>query len=446
MKLKLCAMLVGATLATSATAKTLWMDDFESGLGKWVGKSNAASANFARLEDDPVNAGHGKVVTFPTKVIEGAIYTVMSFKHKELKKPLRLEFDYLGMPNRGGVAGDLGGYIGYAKNSSPGPGAENHRWVGGTNPNYSIYKGDNYIHIEDDGKWHHYVVDLSATDFPDFQLMLEDYEYAGGVAGDAYFDNIVLTDADGQDKPEPPKPPVDPVKPVDPPKPPVDPVKPIDPPKPPITPPVKPVDPPKPPIEPVKPVDPPKPPVDPIKPVSCQCATYTVSDHSLSVPEIRMTLSNGLTGENVGEQQRFAARLKRFELYSTAKGTTYGFNVLCDTTAELVSPIGTNPQCAAILDKGTLTVPCVEIPANGLCGEDGNPQKKCTTSEKYEVVLDKITSSKTCNNCNGLETTGGMSFVLREMKKLDEKKTSSFSSTTTTIIENSTTSTTTINK
>jgi hypothetical protein len=97
----------------------------------------------------------------------------------------------------------------------------------------------------------------------------------------------------------------------------------------------------------------------------------------------------------------------------------------------------------ARLDKGTLTIPCVEIPANGLCGEDGNPQKKCTTSEKYEVVLDKITSSKTCNNCNGLETTSGMSFVLRDMKKLDEKKTSSFSSTT--IIETST-STTTISK
>lgn len=431
MKLKLCAMLVSATLATSVSAKTLWMEDFENGLGKWVGKNNAPAINFGKIENDPVNAGHGKVVTFPSKVIEGAIYSTMSFNHKELKKPLRLEFDYLGMPNRGGVAGDLGGYIGYARNSNPGPGAENHRWVGGTNPNYNIYKGDNYIHIEDDGQWHHYVVDLSAADFPNFQLMLEDYEYAGGVAGDAYFDNIVLTDADGQDKPkEPTKEPVkEPIK---------EPVKEVDPPKEPpkqIDPPVKPIDQPK---QPEKQPE--------IKPVSCQCATYTVSDHSLSVPEIRMTLSNGLTGENVGEQQRFAARLKRFELYSTAKGTTYGFNVLCDTTAELVSPIGTNPQCAAILDKGTLTIPCVEIPANGLCGEDGNPQKKCTTSEKYEVVLDKITSSKTCNNCNGLETTGGMSFVLREMKKLDEKKTSSFSSTTTTVIENSTTSTTTIIK
>ena len=406
MKLKLCAILVSAALATSASAKTLWMDDFENGLTKWVGKNNASATSFGKIENDPVNAGHGKVVTFPSKVIEGAIFSTFSVNHKELKKPLRLEFDYLGIPNRGGVAGDLGGYIGYAKNPNPGPGSENHRWVGGTNPNYSIYKGDNYIHIEDDGKWHHYVVDLSATDFPDFQLMLEDYEYANGVAGDAYFDNIVLTDADGKDKPEP--------------------AKQVDPPK-----------------EPAKQVDPPKePPIDPIKPVSCQCATYTVSDYSLNVPEVKMSLSNALTGEIVGEPQRFAARMKRFELYSTAKGTVYGFNVLCDTTSELVSP-NTNPQCAAVLDKGTLTIPCVEIPANGLCGEEGNPQKKCTTSEKYEVVLDKITSSKTCNNCNGLETNGGMSFVLREMKKVDEKKFSSTSSTT--IIETSTSTVTTTN-
>jgi len=427
MKLKLCAMLVSATLATSVNAKTLWMEDFENGLGKWVGKSNAPATSFGKIENDPVNAGHGKVVTFPSKVIEGAIYSTMSFNHKELKKPLRLEFDYLGMPNRGGVTGDLGGYIGYARNSNPGPGAENHRWVGGTNPNYNIYKGDNYIHIEDDGQWHHYVVDLSAADFPNFQLMLEDYEYAGGVAGDVYFDNIVLTDADGQDKPKEPvkETPKEPVKEVDPPK---EPSKPIDPP-------VK---------QPEKPVEQPKQPEKQpeIKPVSCQCATYAVSDQSLNVPEIKMSLSNGLTGEMLNEQQRFAARLKRFELYSTAKGTTYGFNVLCDTTAELVSP-NTNPQCAATLDKGTLIIPCVEIPANGLCGEDGNSQKKCSTSEKYEVVLDKITSSKTCNNCNGLETSNGMSFVLREMKKVDEKKFSSTSSTT--IIETSTSTVTTTN-
>jgi hypothetical protein len=434
-KLKLCAMLVSAALATSASAKTLWMDDFENGLTKWVGKNNAPATSFGRIESDPVNSGRGKVVTFPSKVIEGAIFSTFSVNHKELKKPLRLEFDYLGMPNRGGVAGDLGGYIGYARNPNPGPGSENHRWVGGTNPNYSIYKGDNYIHLEDDGQWHRYVVDLSAADFPNFQLMLEDYEYAGGVAGDAYFDNIVLTDADGQDKPEPPKPVDPPVKPIDPPPvKPIEPIKPIDPPKPPI-------DQPKPPVAPpIKPIDPPPvKPVEPIKPVSCQCATYTVSDHSLNVPEVKMSLSNALTGETVGEPQRFAARMKRFELYSTAKGTVYGFNVLCDTTSELVSP-NANPQCAAVLDKGTLTIPCVEIPANGLCGEDGNPQKKCTTSEKYEVVLDKITSSKTCNNCNGLETNGGMSFVLREMKKIDEKKFSSTSSTT--IIETSTSTST----
>jgi hypothetical protein len=91
-------------------------------LGKWVGKGNAPAENFARVVDDPVNAGHGKVVTFPSLVIEGAIYTQMMFNHASMKKPLKLEFDYLGLPNKGGAAGNLGGYIGYARSSSPGSG------------------------------------------------------------------------------------------------------------------------------------------------------------------------------------------------------------------------------------------------------------------------------------------------------------------------------------
>ncbi|MDD2815871.1 MAG: hypothetical protein PHP00_09045 [Thiotrichaceae bacterium] len=454
-KMKLCAMLVGATLASGgATAKTLWVDDFENGLSKWVGKSNAAPENFARLENDPVNAGHGKVITFTSLVIEGAVYTQTSFNHAELKKPLKLEFDYLGIPGRGGVAGDLGGYIGYARNSSPGPGAENHRWVGGTNPSYGVYKGDNYIHIEDDGQWHHYKVDMSASDFPNFQLMLEDYAYANGVAGDAYFDNITLTDADGVDVP-PVKPPVNPVKPIDPVKPPVEPVKPpvnpvkpIDPVKPPVEPvkppvnPVKPIDPVKPPVEPVKPPVNPVKPVDPVKPpvppTACQCATYTSSDHSLNLPEIKMSLSNGLTGEATGETQRFTGRMKRFELYSTAKGPVYGFNVLCDTTAEVVTPNG-NPQCVSTLENGTLVIPCVEIPANGLCDDGSGSTKKCTTTEKYEVILDKITYPKSCNNCE--TSDGGMSFILREMKKLEA--TASKTTVSTTEIKSSSSSTTT---
>ncbi len=164
---KYVRILVGAAFACALSplaAKTLWVDDFEAGLGKWVGKSNAPAGNFGQVVDDPVNAGHGKVVTFPSLVIEGAIYTQMMVNHTALKKPLKLEFDYLGMPNKGGAPGNLGGYIGYARNSSPGSGPSNHRWVGGTDPNYSTYKGDNYIHIEDDGQWHRYTIDLSAAD------------------------------------------------------------------------------------------------------------------------------------------------------------------------------------------------------------------------------------------------------------------------------------------
>lgn len=392
---KYIRILVGATFACALSplaAKTLWVDDFEAGLGKWVGKSNAPAENFARLENDPVNAGHGKVVTFPTLVIEGAIYTQMMFNHAAMKKPLKLEFDYLGLPNKGGVAGNLGGYIGYARSSSPGSGPSNHRWVGGTDPNYNTYKGDSYNHIEDDGQWHHYSVDLSAAEFPDFALMLEDYLYANGVPNDAYFDNIMLADADGFDPPKPdPKP--------EPPKP--DP-KP-EPPKP------EPKPDPKPEPEP-KPVPVPQPPK-----ADCQCAIYTASDNSLTLPSVRLTMRNGLTGESTGEVQYFSGRMKRFELYSTMRGPMFGFNVLCDTTNPL-DPGKVVPQCAATLENGTLTVPCVEIPTSGLCDDTGSSGKKCAIPERYQLTLDKMTYPKTNGNYETIESS--MSFILREMKKI----------------------------
>ena len=179
---------------TFSSAETLFFDDFENGLDNWTGKNYTVPT--AKIVDDPVNDGHGKVVTFTKKVIEGDIYTKIIINNLPINKPYILEFDYLGIPVRKSKEGN-GGYIGYSRNTNPGAGPSNHRWVGGTKSNYSIYRGDQYQFIKDNGKWNHYKVDLSATDFPDFVLMLEDYLYARGVAGDAYFDNILLTDARG---------------------------------------------------------------------------------------------------------------------------------------------------------------------------------------------------------------------------------------------------------
>jgi hypothetical protein len=197
---KRCTILIGIALmgwASLSYGETLFLDDFENGLSKWVGKSDANPEGYAKLVDDPLNQGHGQVVTFTSLVIEGAIYTKELLRNRPDYKPYILSFDYLGLPKRGSRNNDYGGYIGYSRNSSPGPGPQNHRWVGGTNPNYTIYRGDQYIHLEDNGQWNHYEINMSATDFPDFFLMLEDYSGAGGVSGDAYFDNIMLTDSRG---------------------------------------------------------------------------------------------------------------------------------------------------------------------------------------------------------------------------------------------------------
>ncbi|MFK5970439.1 MAG: hypothetical protein QM487_10005, partial [Candidatus Marithrix sp.] len=191
---KLCVVASILLWGTFSSAETLFFDDFENGLDNWTGKNYTAPT--AKIVDDPVNDGHGKVVAFTKKVIEGDIYTKIIINNLPINKPYILEFDYLGIPVRKSKEGN-GGYIGYSRNTNPGAGPSNHRWVGGTKSNYSIYRGDQYQFIKDNGKWNHYKVDLSATDFPDFVLMLEDYLYARGVAGDAYFDNILLTDARG---------------------------------------------------------------------------------------------------------------------------------------------------------------------------------------------------------------------------------------------------------
>ncbi len=191
---KLCIVASIFLWGTFASAETLFFDDFENGLDNWTGKNHTVPT--AKVVDDPVNDGHGKVVTFTEKVIEGDIYTKVIISNLPINKPYILEFDYLGIPVRKSREGN-GGYIGYSRNTNPGGGPSNHRWIGGTKNSYSIYRGDQYQFLKDDGKWNHYKVDLSATDFPDFVLMLEDYLYARGIAGDAYFDNILLTDARG---------------------------------------------------------------------------------------------------------------------------------------------------------------------------------------------------------------------------------------------------------
>jgi hypothetical protein len=88
------AVLLG--LISTAQAETLFVDDFENGLGKWVGKNNTKPT--AVVVDDPLNSGYGKVLKFTKKVIEGDIFSRKIISNRAQHKPYILEFDYLGLP------------------------------------------------------------------------------------------------------------------------------------------------------------------------------------------------------------------------------------------------------------------------------------------------------------------------------------------------------------
>jgi len=115
----------------------------------------------------------------------GDIFTVAQLNFSE---PFRISFDYLGLPALGGNAGDLGGYLGIAYNLNPVVQFVDHIWYAGTD---AAYPGL-LVHLIDDGQWHSYSFVLDGATAGTFRLMIEDFADAGGVAGDAFFDNIIV--------------------------------------------------------------------------------------------------------------------------------------------------------------------------------------------------------------------------------------------------------------
>jgi hypothetical protein len=89
-----------------------------------------------------------------------------------------LSFDYLGTSN----STNCGGFIGY----EPGD-----VWLGGTGSGYADL-------LPDTGSWER--VTLSFSGPTSIRLQLEDYSGSGGRAGDAFFDNILVTDLNGPDQ------------------------------------------------------------------------------------------------------------------------------------------------------------------------------------------------------------------------------------------------------
>lgn len=174
--------------SSTAPIPVLFFANFESDLSGWVGKSGGS--HHGVIVGDPLNAGNnvlafsgfgeaGDIFSAEITVQPGDIYT--------------MTFDYLGLPQSASVPNDLGGTIGFSE-STPG----GHRWLEGTVLCCYIENAS----LIDDGQWRTYEVAVNPYEGwgvyspppanGTIRIMLEDFIKSRGVAGDAYFDNIIL--------------------------------------------------------------------------------------------------------------------------------------------------------------------------------------------------------------------------------------------------------------
>ena len=168
-------VLLGFLLFASMPAygTTLFFEDFETDLSNWTGKSGGSHNGI--IVSDPLETDHA--LAFTALNWGGDIFTQDVFTSPTGE--YILSFDYLGMCN----SSDCGGFIGYSYGLP-----DTHVWLGGTGGPYPDL-------LPDTGQWEH--VTISFTAGSDIHLMLEDWVGSGGIAGDAYFDNILLTDGSG---------------------------------------------------------------------------------------------------------------------------------------------------------------------------------------------------------------------------------------------------------
>lgn len=156
-------------LPFGANAGLLFEDNFESGLGQWTGKSGVIVA-------DPTDAGN-HVLAFTEITWGGDMFSVEAFNPET--NLFNLSFRYLGKCE----SRDCGGYVGY---SNAFPGSHSWHYATGTASGAADVLVDNY-------NWASYSFQFNSLSA--FHLMLEDFQFSlYAKAGDAYFDDIRLTD------------------------------------------------------------------------------------------------------------------------------------------------------------------------------------------------------------------------------------------------------------
>jgi hypothetical protein len=179
MKLRIALLIVTLLtflgIGSQATAVTLFTENFETTLSAWTGKSSGA--HHGQIVADPTGTSNS-VLNFFMLNSAGDIFTTGT-SFSSTGNQFILSFDYYGKGS------ESGGFIGYSYDL---PGS--HVWLAGSDTDYP---GVSYL--TGDNAWHHYV--FTFTTLGQVHLMLEDFVGSDTVAGNAYFDNIVLTDANG---------------------------------------------------------------------------------------------------------------------------------------------------------------------------------------------------------------------------------------------------------
>ncbi len=167
-----------AFLSVNAHAATLFFDDFESGS---LSALRWAILSQGIVVTDPIQGD--KALAFSGLNAGGDLISVLILNPSS---SYVLSFDYLGTCGRQ----DCGGFIGH----EPGD-----VWDFGSQPSYGTTASP--LFLLDDGAWHHYSIAFTAG--TSISLQVEDYSGSGGTARDAFFDNIMVTDAAGASVPEP---------------------------------------------------------------------------------------------------------------------------------------------------------------------------------------------------------------------------------------------------
>jgi hypothetical protein len=182
--LKLAVLFVVLLYAVAPVSAQTTIDNFEQGnLNAWTPGSSG------QIVTDPLNASN-HVLHFTAGGDGGDIWTASSFF--ATGTDWWLSFDYLGLPGS-----NTGGSIGWDTDTLN---AGNERWLAST------ASGAADSQLIDDGTWHHYVIHLvrgvNLTAGPKF-IKAEDWIKADAIIGNAYFDNIVISDFDPAAGPPP---------------------------------------------------------------------------------------------------------------------------------------------------------------------------------------------------------------------------------------------------